>query len=485
MISQTSIIKRRPKLQRHLYDTSLAVQRYLNNSNINMEGDGKHDHMKGPKIQCVSRYLRGMGFETFYTPQIISFGPFHLNEQSVGQTYKTLWTAMYLKETNQKYEDVLGRINGLCDELRQSYLDDDIAERDLEAAFAVRFHPIMHDEIMENYFTWMWLVDGCSILHVLDKSYNSNDPEQELNVPEQELNVSIDRLARVHKDMLLLENQIPFKLLKIICNDEAKLNVCLQNFLENHGVVVTSTRTSTAGEVSKDHLIVKIGEDEGDPIHLLDYLHRGFLMKSDHGILKLNKKSLHLRKYRVGSIQELKKAGIRIQKLPDGRFVHPIFNSNRGILQLPDLIVNDSTAVMFLNLIAYEMCPDFRNDFDFSVSSFIVFFSSLIDKPEDVKELRSCGVLINELAGDKEVVDLFNQMDALLVPETNIYAEITYQMQKYFVLNPTKIKMLGWLEEAYSSFLHSPWTIIALLAATLGLTLTFIQTWFAIHPKDP
>ncbi|KAK7330771.1 hypothetical protein VNO77_24971 [Canavalia gladiata] len=44
---------------------------------------------------------------------------------------------------------------------------------------------------------------------------------------------------------------------------------------------------------------------------------------------------------------------------------------------------------------------------------------------------------------------------------------------------------MGWIVEAYNNYFRSPWAIIALLAAILGLTLTFIQTWTSVgtHPE--
>ena len=51
---------------------------------------------------------------------------------------------------------------------------------------------------------------------------------------------------------------------------------------------------------------------------------------------------------------------------------------------LPPIIVDDSTRPKFLNLIAYEMCLDFENDF--GITSYISFLDSLID---DAKESRN------------------------------------------------------------------------------------------------
>ncbi|RYR40908.1 hypothetical protein Ahy_A09g046655 [Arachis hypogaea] len=297
---------------------------------------------------------------------------------------------------------------------------------------------------------------------------------------------AMDKLVRVHQDLLILNNQIPFPWLRVLCNDDQRLEKCLHNFLHVHGIESAPKLQRKKRENEEVKVAVEGDDDEeeqeDDPAHLLDYLRRALLMRDQHTLYKdINNKrrSLHLRKYRIGTIRELKAAGIRVRKLSNNNSVFPSFKD--GMLHLPKLTVDGSTAHIFLNLVAYEMCPDFRNHFE--ISSFLVFMSSLIDQPEDVKELRLADIIINELASDKEVADLFNKMDSILVPETPLFAHVRDQIDSHFKSKRGRITMLSWMGEASNTFFRSPWTIIALLAATLGLVLTFIQTWFAIHPK--
>ena len=74
----------------------------------------------------------------------------------------------------------------------------------------------------------------------------------------------------------------------------------------------------------------------------------------------------------------------------------------------PPIIVDDSTGPKFFNLIAYEMCPDFENDY--GVTSYISFLDSqsLIDEAKDVIDLRKEGILRNLLGSDEEVALVFN-----------------------------------------------------------------------------
>ncbi|MED6131411.1 hypothetical protein PIB30_009632 [Stylosanthes scabra] len=263
------------------------------------------------------------------------------------------------------------------------------------------------------------VLDGCCVLELLEKSDNSVDPEKELQI-------SIDKLVRVHQDLLILDNQIPFQLLKLLCQDEARLEKCLHNFLQVHGIQTTPKllREKTVNDTVNITLEEDHEEEEQEPLHLPDYLRRALLIRDQATFYKdiniKRRRSLHLRKYRIGTIRELKAAGIRVAKYSGINSIFPNFID--GVLVLPELIVDGSAAHIFLNLVAYEMCPDFRNSFE--ISSFLVFMSSLIDQPEDVKELRMAGIIINELANEKQVADLFNKMDTILVPETSLFAHI-------------------------------------------------------------
>ncbi|KAJ4706271.1 hypothetical protein OWV82_019944 [Melia azedarach] len=83
---------------------------------------------------------------------------------------------------------------------------------------------------------------------------------------------------------------------------------------------------------------------------------------------------------------------------------------------------NDSTESSLLNTVAYEACADSPDDF--AVTSYICLLDSLIDHAEDVKELRSKGILHSFLGSDEQVADLFNKIANNLVPNADIYRSI-------------------------------------------------------------
>ena len=90
--------------------------------------------------------------------------------------------------------------------------------------------------------------------------------------------------------------------------------------------------------------------------------------------------------------------------------------------------MDDSTGPKFFNLIAYEMCPDFENDY--GVTSYISFLDSLIDEAKDVIDLGKEGRLRNLLC-DEEVALVFNEIGTDLVPNPEIYRYVRSKIQKY------------------------------------------------------
>ncbi|KAI4300863.1 hypothetical protein L6164_034191 [Bauhinia variegata] len=215
------------------------------------------------------------------------------------------------------------------------------------------------DEVIEEYkdnkyeaLAWMLFVDGCSVLELMK--------EADVEKPEA-LKIKIDQLILMLQDLLLLENQIPFQLLKLFCPEQDELFKSMNKFVKLHHMV------------NRD-LTYQPGTNSPQPTHLLDYLRKKILGDDQTTIdfAKLNECKTKWPRHR--NIQELKAAGIKVQRqrVADIRHIQlsccPFFCRK---LDLPEVIVDDSTATTYMNLIAYEMCPDFKNDFE--ISSYVAF----------------------------------------------------------------------------------------------------------------
>ncbi|KAK2458385.1 UPF0481 protein [Trifolium repens] len=248
-----------------------------------------------PKIQRAPKFLRqNKRFAKYYSPKIISFGPIHHNSESLeeGEHYKLLWTSLFVAEYGEKIEKddnqacqlLLKKIEDNIDELKNMFTEDAI------------------EGYNDNDLAWILFVDGCSLLHFME-----NIDEQ---CPEA-LNLKFDRMMFMFRDVILLENQLPSKMLDILCKEKGlNLEYCYSNY--HH-----------MGECKRlGKVLIPLGYPI--PFHILDSWHSVYLVS--HNIEGQNQivventilsdgvcnEELDFNWNTYKSIQDLKKVGIQV-----------------------------------------------------------------------------------------------------------------------------------------------------------------------------
>ncbi|XP_040995836.1 UPF0481 protein At3g47200-like [Juglans microcarpa x Juglans regia] len=384
-----------------------------------------------PKLQKVIFLLRDhKNFAKYYEPRVVSLGPIHHGKERyrLGETYKLRLTKDFVTESceNASINNLYKKIEQEIEELRKCF----------------------EEEVTKRYdngdLAWILFVDGCAILQYI--YYAVKDKFKEKNIKD-------DSVAFCQQDLFLLENQLPYRLLESLMSlskmrDEFRNSI--QNFIKrNHNMVLEGgQQLSGNGERSED-------SEPPLPTHLLDLLRTSLL--GPPGAQKhtmnsqIERKDPEWQSYR--NLQELKAAGIIVK---------------RSCIK---------TGPKFLNMIAYEMCLDFYNDF--GVTSYISFLDSLIDEASDVKDLRKARVLYNFLGSDEEVAQLFNEIGTDLVPNLEAYKDVKYQIQECY--DNTWMRFTA--EFFHYHFLTS-WTGFASLGAFFALFLGATQTWFAVFSPD-
>ncbi|MFQ6635668.1 hypothetical protein Gotur_011166, partial [Gossypium turneri] len=270
---------------------------------------------------------------------------------------------------------------------------------------------------------------------------------QDYNPTPNELFIRNQLLTFEYSDLFLLENQLPFRVLELLTSSSEKgekFMEAIKRFIDD--TVITPAEKKESQSHQQDRFCSsQWWPQQGDRIHLLHLLRERLLFKTEekenpwrhyrfctqlfmclmNGSDQTRTEGHH--SHTFCNIKELKNAGVWLKASETSCLTDISFNRFFvfGELQLPPITVDDST----MNLVAYEMCPDFYNNF--TVTSYMGFLVSLIDEAEDVKELRDAGVLHNRLTSDEEVVKLFNKMNTDLVPSPMIYSDVKQQIHNH------------------------------------------------------
>ncbi|KAL7599031.1 hypothetical protein Lser_V15G26239 [Lactuca serriola] len=416
-------------------------------------------------------------YEKYYVPKVVSIGPYHYGNpkfESV-EKLKPVFTKQLLSRLDynvglRNLYKKLGEAN-MVKELREFYEEEST------------------DHLNDEEFTKMMLLDGCFILYYIRFIYG-----------ERAENCSYLRSHQtvlINQDLFSLENQIPFKVLNEVM-DLIKLDrldkfqsFFVDNILSprmqkrvwfqffNLGSRSTQTDQNYAPESHGSYIFI------GD--HLLHRLHTGLkgisAQNESHTIVHSNRNDEISTRCTFRNVSELVDVGIHFKpssrmSLDTVEFVELWWWWFSAYLKLPPITVDDSTKLMILNLIAYEMCSD---DAHAWVTSYICLLDSLIDHPEDVKALRNAGVLDNSLGSDQEVATLFNEIanGRGLVPNNVAYSKVMYQIQKHYEdLRNT------WCSQLKHEYIKSPWSFLALVGAVMALFLSAVQTYYTVwSPK--
>ena len=375
-------------------------------------------------------------FEKYCEPRVVSIGPIHHGKPKyrLAEEYKLTLAENFIEESGKTDKELYLVIKNNIEQLRK-YFDEEVIHN-------------YNDEAL----SWMLFVDGCATLKFIDSVVDNNV---------KRFQIKNGQVASVQQDLFLLENQLPYRILDdLIKNSKEgkKLRESVQSFID------TQSMTKKTEELPP----------KKEPVHLLDLL-RNRLLGCTHDISpKSNEKEWQ--SYR--NVQELRAVGIHLKSSDSSCLGKINFTRNwislyGAILSLPPILVDDSTGPKFFNLIAYEMCPDFENDY--GVTSYISFLDSLIDEAKDVIDLRKEGILRNLLGSDEEVALVFNEIGTDLVPNPEIYRDVRSKIQKYH-----EKKRMTYINEVIHNHFSSPWTVVAFTAALFALILSIAQTVYSI-----
>ncbi|MFS7943316.1 hypothetical protein Hanom_Chr06g00498851 [Helianthus anomalus] len=387
---------------------------------------------------------RGRRNREYYEPAVVSLGPYHYKRSRLAQAeeYKLITLEEYRLSTGKPNNTLYNKVFEVVHDARKCYIDGST------------------DAYNDEKFSRMMLRDGCFVLFFIECISTAKNKVL-LN------NEYLGALgfANVTRDIFLLENQIPFVVLKVLLElrfPSDKGEDILNRFFNylKYGEVIMGEKV--------------LGNKQ--PLHLLE-LYRSYFISLPVSLgLGLTKSTEDYyynyikRNRNFPSATELKSQWIFLRRALDKDIA---FHSHccYGVFELPRRAVSPSTKVIFLNMIAYELCA--HNPNDFRVSTYIKIMKSLIFQNDDVKELTKKNIMIHSLDRDEQVVKMYEEID---VPAVNLYMLRRFRQ---VVNSHLDNKYKTWAGELITDYFGSPWKMLGLLTAAAILFTSFLQTYFA------
>ncbi|XVF79529.1 hypothetical protein PTKIN_Ptkin14bG0230300 [Pterospermum kingtungense] len=314
-------------------------------------------------------------------------------------------------------------------------------------------------------FVKMMVMDGCFIIELLCEG------------PQDQIAKLLWSRTTLFCDLLLLENQLPFfvlvKLYELIKGPEAAITDFCHQALKQ---LIQVLPKSMIGNVNSFTI-----EDATEIDHLLGLIHNNCVTSlAKCGVPATGKAKLRLERQSIRCARELEEAGIEF-KNPDrngeGNEMS-LFNVNfeYGKMKIPTFVIDDKTERIFRNLIAYELFVEGKT----YVIDYATLMDNLVNTADDVKLLRSRGVIENMLGSDEAVAQMLTKLldNVALVGDTFLY-EKTFADVKEHCKKPSNT----WKANFRHDYWSTPWKRIGIIAAVLGFLFTVTQVILAILKK--
>jgi len=343
--------------------------------------------------------------ESAYTPRFVSIGPLHSRDQHLDNS----------RVNNNKVNCVKPLIYRAANSEKQA---KDIVRKCLTAmkdsvAEAKKYYP---EEEAATLNDVMLFLDGSFILELLYRHYDIVVLQKKKVDQIHELGIdSAVAYRTVQRDLLLLENQLPFSVLETLFH------------------VLTESQTGAQKGPSLIEYVLLFFHDllrlqsipakvDGDTFRILHLLHKHYLpddlpvamtsgqfMQSatdlDHAGVKFeshnakSKSQLHNAKISPFQVEFQAPCGVKRWWF------------SRACFKIPTLHIDESTELFLRNLMAFEQCCPSVSSY---VTSYALIMERLINTSKDVDVLQKAGIVCNYLGSHKDASDLFNKLGSKL-----------------------------------------------------------------------
>ncbi|XP_028786609.1 putative UPF0481 protein At3g02645 [Neltuma alba] len=406
--------------------------------------------------------------EQAYSPKLVTIGPIHRGTKShllAMEEHKWRYMLSLLHRTQNPVSalDKCGTvILGLDDAVRASYGGN------------IRYDSHELAKIM--------LLDGCFLLELLLRlsppelmNLLPNDHESH-NHASDPIVQNEEFLFSVLTDLTLLENQIPFFVIKTLAR-----------------ILFPSLFTRDADNLVSDLALSLFRYPWircSSVAHFLHLLHLSSIVEEGQKV-----KQAHQELRRCAT--RLRAAGVAIRPAHCKNILRFNFGFrfSKGVLEIPPLHIVNTTEIYLRNFIAWEQS---RIGINRQFTSYALFFKGLICSLQDIELLVENGVIMNETKiSNEDLLELFSTITSGADQMDSSYSQLCEDLNAYSAVNPLvkfPIMMCHYCrlcvefikffcKRSYRILIrdHIPnvWKLIGVIAAALLLALTIMQTYYS------
>jgi hypothetical protein len=321
-----------------------------------------------------------------------------------------------------------------------------------------------HDD---DEFTTMMFVDGCFLVQFIDTMLRKGVEE---TAPSPLRSMIQPHLLGIMRDMMLLENQIPWPVMEFFMRRQG---------VQTKHIIALLVSWGLEGRVwrdSQEPLSLVDIDERYTPSHLLCLI-RFYKVGSacGGGARRNGQEGFSGKAVPIStSAAELAEMGIKLRasdkttKLSDMNLMKgPLF----ATLSLPPLYVDSLAANWLVNMAAFEMCTEASSTDEYAVNSYLSVLSLLMNQENDVRELRVKHI-VHGFFGDEETLEFFKSLTPILYLDGQAYLRIIVDLEAY------RQKRRAWI--AVYSFLYNNAKTIATVLSIVGVLVGIFKALYSL-----
>lgn len=376
-----------------------------------------------------------------YVPDAFFIGPFHHRDPNLTDTEKIkikyLQGLISRSSPKTTLRDLLNSIKEVEREARECYSN-----------------PISYSS---DEFVKILVIDGCFIIELLRKIAHQvpredNDPIFSMSCLPQFL----------YHDLILLENQVPWMVLERLFNktkeehDMPLIKLAIKIFSLFFSVTKPPPMNQTMiknikhiPDLIRKWMVSSTEQVEGSPV-------LAFFRGEE-------------RWQPMPCATSLVEAGVKFRRVESKSILDIKFN--HGVLEIPPLIIQETTETLFRNIISFEQCyPNCEERF----TSYAILMDNLINSAKDADILGKNEILDN-LLSPEDAAQLFKNLH-----HNTCYNEYYYQNLSRDVSRYCQRRWPRWRAALVRNYFNTPWALFSTLAAVTILILTLLQTVYSM-----